>query len=93
VDPVYPQSGQEGVALLRIRIQADGRPGDIAVARSTGYPVLGEAAVSAVRNWRFVPAKDRAAVKRWPALPPCRDCFACITAKRNANGGNGRKID
>ena len=67
VEPVYPQSarqaGQEGTALLRIYIQANGRPGDIDVVRSSGYPVLDEAAVSAVRNWRFVPAKDRSSGK------------------------------
>lgn len=63
VDPVYPsaarQAGLEGTVILRIQILANGRPGDIAVARSTGYAVLDEAAITAVGKWRFVPAKDR----------------------------------
>jgi protein TonB len=63
-DPVYPsaarQAGLEGTVILRIQILANGRPGDIAVARSTGHAILDEAAITAVEKWRFVPAKDRA---------------------------------
>jgi protein TonB len=63
VDPVYPsaarQAGLEGTVVLRIQILANGRPGEIAVARSTGHAVLDEAAITAVGKWRFVPAKDR----------------------------------
>ncbi|AIF49886.1 energy transducer TonB [Pelosinus sp. UFO1] len=62
-DPVYPsaarQAGLEGTVILKIQILANGRPGDIAVARSTGHAVLDEAAITAVEKWRFVPAKDR----------------------------------
>lgn len=62
VDPVYPsaarRAGQEGTVVLKIQILANGRPGEISVARSTGYAVLDEAAVAAVESWRFVPAKD-----------------------------------
>jgi protein TonB len=63
VDPVYPsaarQAGLEGTVVLRIQILANGRPGEITVASSTGHPALDEAAVTAVEKWRFVPAKDR----------------------------------
>jgi protein TonB len=63
VDPVYPstarQAGLEGTVVLRIQILANGRPGEIDVARSAGHPALDEAAVTAVQKWRFVPAKDR----------------------------------
>lgn len=62
VDPVYPaaarQAGLQGTVLLKIEILANGRPGEISVARSTGYVALDEAAIAAVGKWRFVPAKD-----------------------------------
>lgn len=62
-DPVYPsaarQAGLEGTVVLKIQILANGRPGEIAVARSTGHAELDEAAIKAVEKWRFVPAKDR----------------------------------
>ncbi len=63
VDPRYPpaarQAGQEGTVLLKIQILANGRPGEISIARSTGYTTLDEAAAEAVRKWQFIPAKDR----------------------------------
>ncbi|MBP2636020.1 MAG: TonB family protein [Firmicutes bacterium] len=63
VTPSYPpaarQAGLEGTVLLTIQILANGRPGDITVARSSGHTMLDEAAIAAVAEWRFVPAKDR----------------------------------
>jgi len=63
VDPTYPpaarKAGLEGTVLLRIQIQANGQPGDITVARSSGHNMLDEAAIAAVAKWRFVPAKNR----------------------------------
>lgn len=57
VDPPYPSSsrraGEQGTVLLTIVIGQDGRPVDISVARSSGYPALDESAVNAVRQWRF----------------------------------------
>jgi protein TonB len=61
-EPEYPMSArranQEGVVGLRIEILANGLPGDISVARSSGYETLDSAAEVSVRNWRFVPARD-----------------------------------
>jgi protein TonB len=63
VEPVYPPSarnaGQEGTVVLKIQIMENGRPGDIVVYRSSGYDSLDDAAVAAVKKWRFTPAKDR----------------------------------
>lgn len=62
VNPVYPpaarQANLEGTVVLKIQILSSGRPGEIYVARSSGYPSLDEAAIEAVRQWQFVPAKD-----------------------------------
>jgi protein TonB len=48
--------GITGDILLEIVIKADGSVGDVKVLRGLGYG-LNERAVSAVRNWRFAPAR------------------------------------
>lgn len=69
-NPVYPSSarkaGQEGTVLLRIEILTNGRTGAISIARSTGYAALDEAAIEAVANWQFIPAKDLATGRAVP---------------------------
>lgn len=61
-EPEYPASArranQEGIVGLRIEILANGSPGNISVVRTSGYQALDSAAESAVRNWRFVPARN-----------------------------------
>ncbi|EGO61956.1 energy transducer TonB [Acetonema longum] len=63
IKPSYPlearKAGWEGTVVLRIQIMENGAPGQVTVYRSSGYDLLDEAAISAVRQWRFVPAKNR----------------------------------
>jgi periplasmic protein TonB len=58
--PTYPEiarlRGEQGRTVLRVSVGADGLPNAISVAVSSGYPMLDSAALSAVRDWRFVPA-------------------------------------
>jgi TonB family protein len=58
--PVYPavarRCGWEGTVLLELRVLADGRVAEVSVADSSGHEALDEAAVRAVRQWRFEPA-------------------------------------
>lgn len=58
--PEYPRSelrrGRESVVMLTVRVSAQGRAEKIAVTGSAGIPAFDEAAVRAVRRWRFVPA-------------------------------------
>jgi periplasmic protein TonB len=42
--------------LLRIRVGADGLPGRVEVATSSGREVLDESAVRTVKRWTFTPA-------------------------------------
>lgn len=61
--PSYPAAaqrrGQEGVVVLRARVAADGSLLGVEVADSSGWPLLDEAALHAVRAWPrgcFAPA-------------------------------------
>lgn len=50
------RNGESGTVMLRVTIGADGVPGGIALARSSGTRSLDRAAMSAVKAWRFTPA-------------------------------------
>lgn len=58
--PPYPESArrnrQEGVVYLLVTVTAEGRASEVRLHRSSGYPVLDEAALNAVRRYRFKPA-------------------------------------
>lgn len=61
--PVYPRIAKkenwEGEVILRVVVRPNGRPErPITVKRSSGHPVLDEAAIDAVKRWTFHPAKD-----------------------------------
>jgi protein TonB len=61
--PEYPpasrRAGEEGTVTLKVYVLESGRAGEVAVAKSSGFPKLDEAAINEVkRNWRFVPGKE-----------------------------------
>jgi TonB family protein len=62
IQPPYPRRartmGWEGTVVLRIIVTTDGTVSEVAIHRSSGYPLLDQAAVMAARSRRFVPAKD-----------------------------------
>ena len=59
--PEYPEIAQErgweGKVLMKVHVQPDGKPDNIAVIKSSGQKVLDDAAVKTVYKWSFVPAK------------------------------------
>jgi periplasmic protein TonB len=59
--PVYPESArfekQEGVVMLVVIVNTEGRPDSVVVQASSGYEPLDRSAVTAVNNWRFRPAE------------------------------------
>jgi periplasmic protein TonB len=70
VEPTYPSSsrraGEEGTVRLKVLVDEKGRPRDVAVATSSGFARLDQAAMDAVRKWRFVAATDGAnAITVW----------------------------
>ncbi len=60
--PDYPwqarQRGQQGVVWLSVEVSAAGECAQASVLRSSGVSALDQAALAAVRRWRFVPARQ-----------------------------------
>ncbi|MCK9609232.1 MAG: energy transducer TonB [Methylomonas sp.] len=58
--PDYPSMarsrGWQGKVILRVQISAVGKVEAVAVEQSSGHDLLDESAVTAVRDWLFVPA-------------------------------------
>jgi protein TonB len=50
--------GWEATVMLRVEVKEDGTVGDLSVRRSSGHAILDEAALTAVRGWRFTPPRD-----------------------------------
>ncbi len=59
--PPYPctarRNGWQGTVWLQGRIGPSGRPGLLRISQSSGHDLLDQAALGAIRRWRFVPAR------------------------------------
>ena len=72
--PAYPslsrRTREEGRVLLRVRVDAEGHVEAVELQATSGHPRLDEAAIDAVRRWRFAPARagDRR-VAGWAVVP------------------------
>ena len=57
--PLYPRlarrMGKQGVVLLEVFVSVSGMVEEVKVATGSGYEILDEAALDAVRGWRFAP--------------------------------------
>nr|WP_231672112.1 energy transducer TonB [Pseudomonas quasicaspiana] len=72
--PAYPPAAarrrQEGTTQLRVHVMPNGRPDTVEIATSSGSPALDEAALAAVRQWTFIPAKrGDTAIDGWVTVP------------------------
>jgi protein TonB len=72
--PRYPRIARErgwrGTTLLRVEVLANGSAGYIEIAKSSGYRVLDEVSVEAVRDWKFLPATlGGRPVSSWVEVP------------------------
>jgi protein TonB len=62
--------GESGTVRLRVLVDEQGRPRDIEVARSSGYPRLDQAAINAMRATRFKPHLEAGVPQsRWVLTP------------------------
>jgi TonB family protein len=71
---VYPEiaraRGYEGVVLISAQILPNGRVGEIKIRKSSGYAILDQWAIQAVKPWRFEPAKKSGnPFTAWVELP------------------------
>lgn len=72
--PAYPKlllrRGIEGSVLVRARVQDDGRCSQVLLKESSGFRPFDEAALAAVKDWRFVPARQGGeTVVAWVDVP------------------------
>ena len=72
--PAYPmvarRMGWQGRVVLNVEVLASGLPGQIKLHQSSGHDVLDNAAMQAVRNWRFVAARQSGqVVTKWFLVP------------------------
>ena len=69
-EPIYPpasrRAGEEGTVKLRILVDERGMPRDVQLAQGSGFARLDQAAMDAVRKWRFAAATNGSqAVTAW----------------------------
>ena len=59
--PIYPRMSkrlaEQGTVIVRVLITPEGLAGQAEVSKSSGFERLDQAALDAVRNWRFVPGR------------------------------------
>jgi len=72
--PDYPLAAQkrglEGKVVLKVHVLASGQPDNITVAASSGHQILDDAAVRAVQQWAFAPARrGQTAIDGWVQVP------------------------
>lgn len=72
--PAYPPLSrrlrEQGRVLMRVYVDPHGAPAQVQVRQSSGHRRLDSAAESAVRRWRFVPARRGSdAIGAWVLVP------------------------
>ena len=72
--PAYPSKarrlGYEGVVMLKVLVDENGRVDDLTVLESSGYPILDRTALASVRKWLFEPGTEGDIKKKmWVRVP------------------------
>jgi TonB family protein len=72
--PIYPKEardkGYEGEVVLRVEVLTNGQVGQIEMRKSSGYELLDHSALTAVKQWKFIPAKKGdVAIPLWVNIP------------------------
>jgi protein TonB len=67
---VLQQRGIEGAALVRVRVDSEGRAAEVRLVAGSGWRLFDDAAVQRARGCRFFPAqRGGAAVESWVEFP------------------------
>lgn len=72
--PKYPRTarkrGYEGEVKLKVYVLANGKVGEIKVIRPSGYEILDQSALEAVKKWVFVPGRENGKeISSWVTVP------------------------
>ncbi len=72
--PLYPREAREkgfqGEVVLKVEILSSGLVGQVEVKKSSGHEILDRSALSAVKQWKFFPAKrGENAIASWVNIP------------------------
>lgn len=72
--PLYPREarkkGWQGEVILRVEVLSSGLVGQVEVRKSSGHEILDRSALSAVKKWKFFPAKKgENAIPFWVNIP------------------------
>jgi protein TonB len=72
--PRYPitarRRGEQGTVMLKVLVTREGSAGSVSVETSSGSTSLDQAALEAVKRWRFVPARrGMQPVEAWHLVP------------------------
>jgi protein TonB len=90
VDPIYPpasrRAGEEGTVRLKVLVDTNGRASNVQVMQSSGFSRLDQAAMEAVRKWRFVAATD--GTNKIQAYTQVAVTFKLTDAEQKAAGKN-----
>jgi len=74
--PDYPRRAQRmrwhGAVMLLVQVDPQGKPLAVTVRTSSGYEILDNAAIKAVKRWRFHPAKRNGVAEAGQILVPIR---------------------
>lgn len=72
--PQYPilstRLREEGTVYLHVQVHAEGYAMHVVVKNSSGYSRLDQAGIAAVKQWRFIPARQgNQAINSWAIVP------------------------
>jgi TonB family protein len=72
--PAYPlrarRMGYEGLVMLKVLVDENGRVDDLEVLDSSGYAILDKAAIASVKKWMFEPGTEGGKKKKmWVKIP------------------------
>jgi protein TonB len=68
--PMSKRLGEQGKAIIRVLIGADGLPQKAELRQSSGFERLDQSALATVMRWRYVPGKrDGVAEAMWFSVP------------------------
>lgn len=73
-EPEYPRMSkrlsEEGRVLLHVLVDTQGNPSEVTLKKTSGHERLDEAAIAAVKTWRFIPAtKNKVALSAYVDVP------------------------